>query len=116
MVAEPTPLEAVPITGALVTVASDVDQESVMASRGVAASHPTATHEVPVGQLTAENIPPPELSGITSIEFDQFQLPPLSLPVAITGKLLWSVPTALHEVAVAQLTELKYAAAPSPAT
>jgi hypothetical protein len=115
-VAESTPLEAEPITGALVTVASDVDQESVMAPIGVDTSSPTATQEVPVGQLTALNSPPPEMSGITSTESDQLQLPPVWIPVAMTGKSLASVPAALHEVAVTQLTALKKAAASSPCT
>jgi len=87
-VADAAPLDAGPIIGALVTVPRDDVQASVTASRGVAASRPTATQEEPVGQLTEEKVPPPELSGTTSIESDQLQLPPASTPVAITGKPL----------------------------
>jgi hypothetical protein len=85
MVAEPAPPVACPIVGADVTVAREDDHASVTAPRGDAALSPTATHDVATGQLTAENVPPPELSGITSIESDQFQFPPALTAVAIIG-------------------------------
>lgn len=109
------PLVAVPIVGAPVTVARADDHASVIACGEVAVFDPIATQEVPVGQLTPRKLPPPELSGITSVELDHFQIPPVATPVAMTGIPLLSPPTALHEVVVAQLTPTRLAPASSPA-